>query len=348
MSTLLLVKICFLSFFILCMLMFDMLTGSVAHLLDETDPSLSPPPLFTAHLELCEPDVIFKPSLERNIAGNLHDVWIDLLEEIYTMADLVPRLSNTSQTYLTIVRNHGEMKKLKKTLIERVERTISNANETKNNYLQYSYLWLESKIRYMDNFLTYSRQPDDIEIEKIQTGKKIKQVKPKLADFEREIVHYEKIYEDIKKLDKSLEFNSWFKVDVTPLKTTLQMCAKKWSYLFKKHLIDMVVTSLAELDNFLEEAEIGMHSQISEGDYEGLVKMMGYIKAVKDRQCKYDQLFGEMSKIIALLQNFNVVIPEKSLQQLVVLPDKWAVVKQLSSVRQVFFYFEYFSKIKFF
>ena len=198
----------------------------------------------------------------------------------------------------------------------------------------------------MDNFLTYSRQLNDIEMEKLQAGKKVKQVKPKLADFEREIEHYENIYEDIKKLDNSLEFSSWFKVDVSPLKTTLQMCAKKWSFLFKKHLIDIVVTSLAELDNFLEEAEIGLQSQISEGDYEGLVRMMGYIKSVKDRQSKYDHLFGEMTKIISLLQNVNVLIPEKSLQQLAVLPDKWVVVKQLSSVREVFFSFEYFPGIK--
>ena len=98
---------------------------------------------------------------------------------------------------------------------------------------------------YMENFLTFSRQLDDIEIEKLEAGKKVKQVKPKLADFDREIQHYENIYENIKKLDKSLVFSSWFKVDVNPLKTTLQMCAKKWSFLFKKHLMDIVVTSLA-------------------------------------------------------------------------------------------------------
>ena len=230
-------------------------------------------------------------------------------------------------------------------MIERIEKTISSANETKNNYLPYSYLWLESKVDYMDNFLTYSRQLQDVDIEKLQAGQKVKQVKPKLADFRREIEYYENIYEDIKKLDKSLVFSSWLKVDVSPLKSTLQMCAKKWSFLFKKHLTDIVVTSLAELENFLEEAEIGLQSQISEGDYEGLVRMMGYIRAVKDRQSKYDHLFGEMTKIIALLQNVNVVIPEKSLQQLAVLPDKWTVVKQLSSVRKVFFNFKYFPEI---
>ena len=82
------------------------MTVSVAHLLDETDTSLGPAPLFTARLELCEPDLIFKPSLERKMAGNLYDICFGLLEDIDTMADLVPRLSINNQTYLPIVRNH--------------------------------------------------------------------------------------------------------------------------------------------------------------------------------------------------------------------------------------------------
>ena len=143
---------------------------------------------------------------------------------------------------------------------------------------------------------------------------------------------YENIYEEVKKLDKSTIFNSWFSVDVSPLRLTLEMCAKKWSYLFKKHLLGIVVTSLAELQNFLEEAEIGLQTQISEGDYEGLVKVMGYIRAVKDRQPGYEALVQEMSDTISLLQSFNVDIPEASVQQITVLPDAWTKVKQLSAV----------------
>ena len=60
--------------------MCDVTTGSVAHLLDETDTSLIPAPLFTARLELCEPDLVFKPSLDRDMADNLYDICIALLE----------------------------------------------------------------------------------------------------------------------------------------------------------------------------------------------------------------------------------------------------------------------------
>ena len=291
-----------------------------------------PLPLVMGRLELCEPDLIFKPSLDRNMTNNLYDLSMGLLHDIYGMAELVPRVSNPGETYLGVVWSHKQLEKMRRTFIERVEDTISDGNEAKDSYLQYSYLWLESKTDYMYNFLHYSRQLSEEELHTIQSGKLIKEVQPKLSDFEREIEYFENIYEEVKKLDKSTNFNSWFSVDLSPLRLTLEMCAKKWSYLFKKHLLGIVVTSLTELQNFLEEAEIGLQTQISEGDYEGLVKVMGYIRAVKDRQPGYEALVQEMSDTISLLQSFNVDIPEASVQQITVLPDAWTKVKQLSAV----------------
>ena len=308
---------------------------SVGQLLEETSQttsrSVSVSPLLTARLELCEPDLTFRPSLDGDMAGNLYDICIALLDDIYGMADLVPRVSNRKETYLDVIRSHKELQNMRRTFIERVEKTIVRANEAKDNYLQYSYLWLESKAEYMHNFLAYSRQLSEEET-LIETGKKIKKASPKLSDFQREIVHYENIYEDFRKLDKWLSFSGWFLVDVSPLTLTLEVCARKWSFLFKKHLLDKVVTSFADLEKFLEEVEIGLQAQISEGDYVGLVKIMGYIKAVKDRQQGYEGMFGEMSRTISLLQTFNVDIPESTIQQFTAMPEAWSHVKQLSAV----------------
>ena len=280
---------------------------SVSYLVDETEETNPPAPLLTASLELCEPDLIYRPSLDKNMAGNIHDICTGLVEDIYGMADLLPRISDANDTYLEIIRNHKELRKLRKTFMDRIEMTISEGNKAKDDYLQYSYLWLESKSNYMHNFLTYSRQLTDQEFE---SGITVEKVSPKLIDFNREIVYYENLYEDFKKLNKSFEVSSWFLVDVTPLKLTLQMCAKKWGYLFKKHLLDIVVTSFNDLQNFLDEAEIGLQSQISEGDYEGLVKIMGYIKAVKDRQPRYEAMFGEMNRIIRGLSIYFVSLKQ--------------------------------------
>merc|ERR1711946_92015 len=144
---------------------------------------------------------------------------------------------------------------------------------------------MDSKTIHLENFLKYSRQPNMIEIEKLAGNPDaLKICKPKLADFKKEIDYFEDIHNEIKSIAKEQRLDSWFNVDLTPLKSILQMCAKRWSYLFKKHLLDKVVNSLTDFEDFLENAEIGLQTQISEGDYEGLVKMMGLIKEVKDKQ----------------------------------------------------------------
>ncbi len=38
---------------------------------------------------------------------------------------------------------------------------------------------------------------------------------------------------------------------------------KRWSYAFKKHLTDHVVTSLADLNDFIEKADEGLMTQAS-------------------------------------------------------------------------------------
>lgn len=308
------------------------IASSLAFFLDETDVNQDPLPLFAAKVELCEPDVIFRPSLENEITNNFYDIVTELIEDVFHMAKLVPRVVDKEQNFYDLILQNKELKKLKKTCIERVESVITKAYSVKNSYQSYSFLWMEKKAGYIDNFLKFSRQPNEIENKKINENNTnvMKSNSPKLEDFKKEIDYFEEIHDEIKKRDNNQVFDLWFLVDVTSLKSSLQMCAKKWSYLFKKYLLDKVVTSLTDLETFLEDAERGLQSQISEGDYSGLVKMMGLIKAVKDNQSKFNPLFGEMKNILSLLHNYNVVVPEKVFQQLNLLPEKWVGVQHLS------------------
>ena len=59
--------------------------------------------------------------------------------------------------------------------------------------------------------------------------------------------------------------------------------------------------------------------------------MMGFIKLVKDSQHKYNSLCNELQDVVSLLNNYNVELPEKSLHQLNLLPERWNGVLQLSS-----------------
>ena len=305
-------------------------SASLAFFLDETDTQKHPSTLFSVKMELLDPEIIFRPSLDMNISNNFFDIMVGLIDDIFQMAKLVPRVTDKSESFYGVICKHTELKKLKKTLVGRIDSVMRKALEIKQRNNTYSFLWLDNKSNYLDNFLKYSRQLNEMEIEKlIRNPGAVKKCPPKLINFKKEIDYFEEIHNEIKRMAKEESLDSWFKVDFTPIKCTLQMCTKRWSYLFKKHLLDKVVNSLSDFEDFLENTEIGLQSQISEGDYEGLVKMMGLIKEVKDSQPKYDKIFEEMRNILLLLQNYNVDIPEESLQQLNLLPEKWLGVLQL-------------------
>ena len=307
---------------------------SIGYLLDETDAMKNPSILFTTKLQLCDPDIIFHPSLEKHMVNNFFDIAVDLADDIYHMASLIPRISkqkNAGKDYLDSVRKHAELKVLRDDYISRIEKVMKLAKEKRDTYMEYSYLWLESKQEYLYYFLNYSRQLSNKEIEQIEENEKaIKKKPPSLSQFKEQIDHYETLHEELKCLPSNLTFQSWFEVDITPFKPTILTCTKRWSYLFKKHLLDHLVQSLEELNSFIEKADEVLLTQVHEGDYDGLIKVMEYLKLVRDKQRENDEMFEPLTEITKILRHYGVIVPEVSVVQLNELPEKWINTKRLS------------------
>ena len=59
---------------------------------------------------------------------------------------------------------------------------------------------------------------------------------------------------------------------------------------------------------------------------------MEFLQIVKEKQTTTDTMFEPLCKIINMLRNYGVIIPEESLVQLQELPEKWANTKRLSVV----------------
>ena len=134
---------------------------SLGYILDETDVKKEPKPLFATRLELSQPDIVFQPSLEREMVNNFFDQAISLVEDIIGMASLVPRISiqkNAGVDYMESVKKHPELKRLRDDYINRLEKVIKKAKEKKDSYLEYSHLWLESRTEHLHYFLNYCRQ----------------------------------------------------------------------------------------------------------------------------------------------------------------------------------------------
>ena len=56
---------------------------------------------------------------------------------------------------------------------------------------------------------------------------------------------YEKIYSEADEIEQEQVFDAWFRVDSKPFKAALLNIIKKWSFMFKQHLIDHVTNRWA-------------------------------------------------------------------------------------------------------
>ena len=127
---------------------------------------------------------------------------------------------------------------------------------------------------------------------------------------------YEKIYDEVEVIEGISMFDTWFRVNARPFKQSLLNIIKRWSFMFKQHLIDHVTNSLNDLTDFIKLADTGLTEPVEEGDYTGLVAVMGHLMAVKDRQSTTDEMFEPLKQTIELLKTYDQEMPEEVHMQL--------------------------------
>ena len=79
------------------------------------------------------------------------------------------------------------------------------------------------------------------------------------------------------------------------------------------------VWSLKDLDEFIVETDKGLQNPAKEGDYTGLVQLMGNVMAVKDRQTVTDDMFDPLRETIDLLKLYDHEMPDEVYLQLQVI-----------------------------
>lgn len=74
--------------------------------------------------------------------------------------------------------------------------------------------------------------------------------------------------------------------------------------------------SLKDLDLFIKDRKSGLSKTVEEGDYEGLVEVMGHLMKVKDRQAATDTMFGPLKETIEFLKEYGEELPDEVHTQL--------------------------------
>ncbi|XP_037074053.1 dynein beta chain, ciliary-like [Pollicipes pollicipes] len=304
---------------------------SLGYLLDNTDPRVNTQPLMEARLELIEPDVLFKPSLDYQEEGGFLDITEGVVSDIFNMSTLMKKLSRKvhQKSYLEELDETEQLSLMRNALMNNIHSVISQAQEYRSSLDQHSYLWTDDRNEFMAQFLRYGHQITPEEIEQFgEDG--IPESPPTLDQYKEQIDSYEKLYVEMERVKPVVTFDTWFRLDCKPFKAALLNTIKRWSLLFKQYLIDHVTNSLQDLADFIHAKDAGLVNQVQEGDYQGLVTMMAHLLAVKERQDVTDNMFEPLKQTIELLKTYDVEMSEEIHLQLQELPEKWKNTVKLS------------------
>ncbi|XP_028263973.1 dynein axonemal heavy chain 9 isoform X2 [Parambassis ranga] len=311
---------------------FNSVECSLRFFLDNTDQQAAVAPLFEAQLDLKVPDLIFSPPLEFGVANNLFVLVENLINDVFKISSLVPRLAQHSPFphYQADMEDMADLADMRNILMDRVQSTMAACCEFRYSLEHYSYLYVDDRKEFMRQFLLYSHilTSQDLEV----YGDKVPETPPTLDNFRDQVDSYEKIYEEVQALELVQVFHGWLRMDGRSMKSALLNIIKKWSFMFKQHLIDLVTNSLSDLDKFIVVAKAGLGRQVEEGDYDGLVGIMGHLLALKEREKSTDTMFEPLQQTIALLKEYEQELPDVVYKQLEELPEKWNNVKKQSAM----------------
>ncbi|XP_049624579.1 dynein axonemal heavy chain 17 [Suncus etruscus] len=286
-------------------------------------------PLFEVRMELGEEGLTFNPSLEVGANQGFLELLEGLVNDIYNAAKLIPRLAKGKFSYKTDLEDLTDLIDIREELSNLVLSAMKEAEEYQDSLEKYSYLWLDDPQEFMRNFLTYGRAVTAEELEG-RPEDSIPKSPPTLNQFQEQIDSYEKIYEEVSKLENTKVFHGWLQSDCRPFKHALLNTIRRWSLMFKQHLSDHVTNSLADLENFMKVARAGLKKPIKEGDYDGLVEVMGHLMKVKERQVATDHMFEPLKQTIELLKTYGEDMPEEVHLKLQELPEQWTTTKKLA------------------
>ncbi|XP_040845777.1 dynein heavy chain 17, axonemal isoform X2 [Ochotona curzoniae] len=286
-------------------------------------------PLLEIRMELEDAGLTFNPSLEMGAEHGFLALIEGLVNDIYNVARLIPRLAKGKLNYKTDLEDITDLIEMREELSTLVINAMKEAEEYQESIERFSYLWTDDPQEFMRNFLFFGHVPTQEELD-TRTDDMVPKAQPTLAQFQQQIDSYEKLYEEVAKCENSRVFHGWLQCDCRPFKQALLNTIKRWSLMFKRHLSNHVVNSLADLEAFMKVARTGLTKPLKEGDYDGLVEVMGHLMKVKERQVATDNLFEPLKQTIELLKSYGEELPEEIHLKLQELPEQWTNTKKLA------------------
>ncbi|KAK5888840.1 hypothetical protein CesoFtcFv8_014895 [Champsocephalus esox] len=304
---------------------------SLQYLMDNTDASQRITPLFEVQLVLNSNEMTFDPSLDSSQSGNFYDIVDKMVANITNMASFIPRVAKHKQrdNYQCDINEMEDLSEMCHVIRSRARIAIAKVREYQGSFASYRYLWTDDRSEFMRQFLLYGHVLSTEEAE-LYADYELKKNPPTLDNFKEQINLFESLYVRVSKMEDRRVFCGWLQLDIRPFKHTLMNVIKRWSWMFKEHLLNHVNQSVRELSSFVQDTASGLSEKVSDGDYAGLVDIMGHLMAIRDRQISNDQHFKPLKSTAELLKTYGQQLPESVYTQLEELPEKWNSLKKIA------------------
>ncbi|XP_055083623.1 dynein axonemal heavy chain 11 isoform X2 [Periophthalmus magnuspinnatus] len=311
--------------------LFSYIRRSLQFFVDNMETRPHHPPLFEAQLLLRGSELTFSPSLEREAGDGLYELVEGMVGDIFKISGNINRVAAhlNNESYQEVMDKMVDLSDLRQEIMERVGNVLKKAIHFQKNFDCYSHLWQEDRAEFLNQFLLYGRVLTAEEMEAYKADL-LPQSSPTIDKFEEQISYYEDLHSEMSKYEDFKLYDGWFRVDIKFFKATVLNLIKKWSWLFKEHLLRYVINSLNELEEFIQTTMEGLGVPVVKGDSGGLVKVMGHLVAVRGRQKNTDKMFDPLRQTVTLLERSGVKIPEHVYSQLEDLPEKWNEAKKLA------------------
>ncbi|NXG62204.1 DYH17 protein, partial [Hemiprocne comata] len=308
---------------------FRLIYTSLQLLLTNMAPEATVAPLFEVHMELRDGRVQFRPSLEVTDDESFLKLVESLLHDIFGAAACVPRLLEGKLSYKTTLEDHNDLSRMQEEVVSLVVSTMAKGNEFSAGFEEQAELWLQDPEEFLQQFLTLGSASSPEEVEP-QPEKTLAPGIPSLQLFQEEIDACEELRKEVLGFANTEVFDGWLQSDCRPFKQALLAAIQQRGLVLRQHLANHVTTSLQELKDFIQEANASLSRSLEEGDYDGLVEVIGYLMQIKERRATTDTMFEPLKETIVLLSTYGEEMPEEIHQQLHELPEHWDGTKKLS------------------
>ncbi|XP_067457869.1 dynein axonemal heavy chain 11 isoform X1 [Thunnus thynnus] len=311
--------------------LFSYISHSLQFFMDNMESWPKQAPLFEAQLMLNGSGMAFLPSLERDAGDGLYELIEGLVGDVFKTSVNINRVAAhlSMESYQSVMDDMLDLLDLRQEIMERVENVLKKAVNYQRKFDCYTHLWQDDRVEFLSQFLLYGRALTTEEMEACSADV-LPESPPTVDNFKEQIDFYEDLYSKTSKLEDFTVFDGWFRVDIKFFKVSLLNTIKKWSWLFKEHLLTYVTNSLDELKEFVQTTIEGLARPVVKGDHSGLVEVMSHLLAIRDRQTATDKMFEPLRDTIILLERYGVIITDQVYSQLEELPEKWSGAKKLA------------------